>query len=598
MDHPNLTEEQREADAKFLSDLIRLTGGDAAAWEGFDPSAWRDVDPNDMEDNNQWDAGSDNETGGIIPSASDFKDAVRVSDDWNRPIKHNKARQLVADVPEFTQDPAKLEKESLQWKETGLQIGEQCLKNETFVPWKFVTGYLGMYAGKRNGERAAPLFTLEALHLNRVWDLYYFHQPKKEMGDQPPALFVPTYQFEHLLDVVNAKLEINFTIPHGVNEEKFKLSFAAADGPRPRFLGRSHTAHGFNLLRDKIPAFEEKDDLSLASAHGRGHILSVLQMISKASTKSKKADNTRYKRTILHKAWGRTMKRAQRYLGLREKIGQRVDGTTPQMLDLDQPIATKPERSVLFVCIDIEAYEFNQDLITEVGISVLDTRKLVGVAPGLNGENWFDLMESRHLRVEDNVWAVNTKFVHGCADRFIFGKTEMVRLRDVPKTITEIINNGNFAPADFSTQSDQAVTHGQSRPVVLVFHDASSDIKYLHTAGYDVRSASNVVDVLDTKHMHQYTARTNNNASLENVLRYLDVPYQYLHNAGNDAAYTLRVMVGLAVKKRMMSLEKALSGAPKGYIPVNEFKEKEGWTSGGEDTDGGEPAGPVLGGWN
>ena len=40
-----------------------------------------------------------------------------------------------------------------------------------------------------------------------------------------------------------------------------------------------------------------------------------------------------------------------------------------------------------------------------------------------------------------------------------------------------------------------------------------------------------------------------------NVLAYLGISYRYLHNAGNDAVYTLQAMVALAVKKRVMSLE-------------------------------------------
>jgi hypothetical protein len=77
--------------------------------------------------------------------------------------------------------------------------------------------------------------------------------------------------------------------------------------------------------------------------------------------------------------------------------------------------------SVRFVAIDIEAYEHNHDLITEVGVAVLDTNKLVGVAPGETGKNWFSLIDAHHFRVKETTWAVNRQHVHGCPELFNFG---------------------------------------------------------------------------------------------------------------------------------------------------------------------------------
>jgi DNA polymerase III epsilon subunit-like protein len=90
---------------------------------------------------------------------------------------------------------------------------------------------------------------------------------------------------------------------------------------------------------------------------------------------------------------------------------------------------------------------------------------------------------------------------------------------------------------------------------VLVFHESSSDIKFLKLLSYYAEDAKNEVDVVDTREMHQCLVRSNDSASLGNVLAYLGIPYRYLHNAGNDAVYTLQAMVALAVKKRAMGLE-------------------------------------------
>jgi DNA polymerase III alpha subunit (gram-positive type) len=92
--------------------------------------------------------------------------------------------------------------------------------------------------------------------------------------------------------------------------------------------------------------------------------------------------------------------------------------------------------------------------------------------------------------------------------------------------------------------------------VVLVFHESASDIKYLKHLSYYVELARNVVEVVDTREMHQCLVRSNDSASLASVLGYLGISYRYLHNAGNDAVYTLQAMVGLVVKKMGMSVER------------------------------------------
>ena len=96
---------------------------------------------------------------------------------------------------------------------------------------------------------------------------------------------------------------------------------------------------------------------------------------------------------------------------------------------------------------------------------------------------------------------------------------------------------------------------GTKRPVVLVFHDASQDVKYLRQLGYDIYAAGNVVEILDTREMHQFATRSGNATKLSNVCASLDIPCRNLHNAGNDAMYTLRVMVALALKQRVASLK-------------------------------------------
>lgn len=104
---------------------------------------------------------------------------------------------------------------------------------------------------------------------------------------------------------------------------------------------------------------------------------------------------------------------------------------------------------------------------------------------------------------------------------------------------------------------------GAKRPVVLVFHDQSQDLKYLRMLGYDVASADNILEVVDTREMYQYLSRSNNASKLSNVCGHLDIPWKNMHNAGNDAVFTLQAMIGLAIDMRQKSLRRAAAKAVK-----------------------------------
>jgi hypothetical protein len=90
-------------------------------------------------------------------------------------------------------------------------------------------------------------------------------------------------------------------------------------------------------------------------------------------------------------------------------------------LSCDKPAAFASLDSVVFVCIDVEAYERNQKIITEVGIATLDTADLIGIAPGDGGAGWTSKIRARHFRIQENRRYFNWEFIQGCADKFQFG---------------------------------------------------------------------------------------------------------------------------------------------------------------------------------
>lgn len=158
-------------------------------------------------------------------------------------------------------------------------------------------------------------------------------------------------------------------------------------------------------------------------------------------------ENQKKERIKKQHSWSHGIKRVQRYLGLREvcrdhleAIRSRLENSGLEWADYDAavkaaasklPLTTsfhpdqlarfEQEASVVFVCVDVEAYERNTKLVTEIGIATLDTKDIASVVPGEGGANWMGYIRARHFRINEHKHLNNVEFVAGCADRFEFG---------------------------------------------------------------------------------------------------------------------------------------------------------------------------------
>jgi hypothetical protein len=92
-----------------------------------------------------------------------------------------------------------------------------------------------------------------------------------------------------------------------------------------------------------------------------------------------------------------------------------------KVLDIGKPAPYTQEDSVVFVCIDVEAYERDHNLITEIGIATLDTADINTLSPGEGGINWMKVIRARHFRITEYGHLKNQEFINGCADYFQFG---------------------------------------------------------------------------------------------------------------------------------------------------------------------------------
>jgi len=305
---------------------------------------------------------------------------------------------------------------------------------------------------------------------------------------------------------------------------------------------------------------------------------------SKRTKAAKKAERIANQQVI-----GKQLKRSQRYLGLRPKFSQGVLTSQPSLhlvniepaddsaassshptssitndqelpaIDIEKSVPYAFEKQPVFISIDVEAYEFNHNIITEVGISTLDTLDLVEAPPGKNGANWFSKARHRHFRIEENKHIVNCHNVQGCPDRFEFGESEFVRLADAPALLGSCFREPfsrkqtreeletSFAARMEIIESLKNQPPKPKRTIILVGHVPDNDIKYLQKLGFNPLNTSNLLEVLDTSMLYRVYCREPLAVTLGTMLYNFEMVGWNLHNAGNDAAYTLQAFLAIAV---------------------------------------------------
>ncbi|KAK5184303.1 hypothetical protein LTR16_010000, partial [Cryomyces antarcticus] len=117
---------------------------------------------------------------------------------------------------------------------------------------------------------------------------------------------------------------------------------------------------------------------------------------------------------------------------------------------------------------------------------------------------------------------------------------EWIPLSSAARTLTDAFR----VRADADSSSPPA-TSKKYRDVILVGHGLSNDTDYLKRIAFSPYACGTVVATLDT----QYLVSTKHNfCGLKRLLHALDIEPEHLHNAGNDAAYTMQAMLLIAIK--------------------------------------------------
>ena len=391
---------------------------------------------------------------------------------------------------------------------------------------------------------------------------------------QKPLLLIPQAEVQQLFHDIGEAFDIFAPFPDVVRDPGFQVDFVEEGSPRPRYLGRLTNETSIQDLEMNIPPQgsaaeepEQVEDRSLA-AFRRKMEDSIQSGKNKKPNKAKK----RLDRIGVKKAWCAQLKRSQCYLGLRNRGNvNREDflgdpnmswedsqkaqeayeiaaGIKMPPLDTSLPVPHRFDRNVVFVCVDVEAFERAHNKVTEIGICTLDTLDLIKLPPGAGGVEWMKQMRCRHFRIAEYSHLNNTDFVTGCADKFEpeFGVSEWISIKEAPYVTATCFRppyseKGKYIPyppnqsqslSDASrVKNDEVSGLGQKRNIVLVGHDTSADIEYLRQIGYDVGNLSNVVEAIDTALLYRAYKHEHETRKLGMILLELGLTGWNLHNA-------------------------------------------------------------------
>ncbi|KAI0053569.1 hypothetical protein FA95DRAFT_1674104 [Auriscalpium vulgare] len=192
------------------------------------------------------------------------------------------------------------------------------------------------------------------------------------------------------------------------------------------------------------------------------------------------------------------------------------------------------EKRGVWCAIDFEAWDRDHTLLTEFGWSLV------------LWENGEEVEEMGHLLVKEHQNYTST-YVQQYPKNFNFGTSEILTKNQFKTRINGLLSR-----------------IAELGPVFLVFHDKNEDIRYLQnpmvgaelnisyflpdSCGAALQVNEPTTYVVDTSDLFAALEGDSGSQkrSLERVCRHLQIPTQFLHNAGNDARYTHLALKSMA----------------------------------------------------
>ncbi|KXN89673.1 hypothetical protein AN958_05540 [Leucoagaricus sp. SymC.cos] len=220
-----------------------------------------------------------------------------------------------------------------------------------------------------------------------------------------------------------------------------------------------------------------------------------------------------------------------------DKHNKRLKGSNPALLSRRHTFQRTRElitaKNGTWLAIDFEGWERDHTVITEMGYSILKW-----------DEGGREKRENGHWIIKEAEGYRNGTYVSDFRYAYNFGTSEKI-----PKST-------------FKTRLHSLMSSYRSAtsPLYLVFHDNNQDIKYMKSPSIDapldelsyLLPDSGVpttgLYVVDTSDLFGALIGSGHGQrrSLERTCKMLGIRTEFLHNAGNDAYYTLEAMIQMA----------------------------------------------------
>lgn len=191
----------------------------------------------------------------------------------------------------------------------------------------------------------------------------------------------------------------------------------------------------------------------------------------------------------------------------------------PQVKQLNEAMHKVYTRRNILFCIDVEAWERNTNLVTELGISIYDPRgQALSVSPSIS---------TYHIVIREYENQRNGRFVPDHLEYFNGGVSYRMSQREAVKFVQSLVDY-YFAPR-------------KEIGCCLVGHDVKGDSNWFTSIGIRMPQSK---DIIDTNKLYALS-HGRQGGSLANLLKMVEIPNAFLHNAANDAYYTLMVALKL-----------------------------------------------------
>ncbi|AMD19501.1 HCL650Wp [Eremothecium sinecaudum] len=205
-----------------------------------------------------------------------------------------------------------------------------------------------------------------------------------------------------------------------------------------------------------------------------------------------------------------------------------MDPSSIQWREMTETLRLLRDRNTILFSIDIEAYEVMNSVITEIGICIYDPRE--------NQNTLTPLYRTFHLCPSESLDCLNLNYVPEHKKNFLVGESQVLPLVQCVDFIQGLVNYYLRQGSD-----DDKYTRA------IVGHGIASDLRWLERIFIKLPSTSGKssrVRLLDTASICQ-NFYGKGAFSLAKALRLHDIPHSYLHNAGNDAYYTLQLLMNM-----------------------------------------------------